>query len=85
MAWLNRPARPSRRRVVAFLVVFLPAAAASLIYVYSQPPEYRAVARLRFGRFRKGHSAEPVLQHRANARRRSNGLRGRGGARSDMG
>jgi uncharacterized protein involved in exopolysaccharide biosynthesis len=31
---------------VAFLVAFLPAAAAGLIYVYSQPPEYRAVARL---------------------------------------
>ena len=46
MAWLNHPTRSSRRRAVAFLVVFLPAAAASLIYVYSQPPEYRAVARL---------------------------------------
>jgi polysaccharide biosynthesis transport protein len=46
MAWLNRPARSSRRRVVAFLVAFLPAAAAGLVYVYSQPPEYRAVARL---------------------------------------
>jgi len=46
MAWLNRPARSSRRRAMAFLVVFLPAAAASLIWVYSQPPEYRAVARL---------------------------------------
>src|SRR5215469_3026769 len=46
MAWLNRPARSSRRRAVAFFVAFLPAAAAGLIYVYSQPPEYRAVARL---------------------------------------
>jgi succinoglycan biosynthesis transport protein ExoP len=46
MAWLNQPARSSRRRAVAFFVAFLPAAAASLIYVYSQPPEYRAVARL---------------------------------------
>jgi polysaccharide biosynthesis transport protein len=46
MAWLSRPARSSRRRVVAFLAAFLPAAAAGLVYVYSQPPEYRAVARL---------------------------------------
>ena len=46
MAWLNRPARSSRRRAVAFLAAFLPAATASLIWVYSQPPEYRAVARL---------------------------------------
>jgi polysaccharide biosynthesis transport protein len=46
MAWLNRPMRSSRRRAVAFLVTFLPAAAASLIWVYSQPPEYRAAARL---------------------------------------
>jgi uncharacterized protein involved in exopolysaccharide biosynthesis len=46
MAWLNSPARSSRRRAVAFLVAFLPAATASLIWVYSQPPEYRAVARL---------------------------------------
>jgi polysaccharide biosynthesis transport protein len=43
MAWLRGP---SRRRAVAFLVAFVPAAAASLIWVYSQPPEYRAVARL---------------------------------------
>jgi succinoglycan biosynthesis transport protein ExoP len=43
MAWLNRS---SRRRAVAFFVAFLPAAAASLIWVYSQPPEYRAAARL---------------------------------------
>jgi hypothetical protein len=33
MAWLNQPARSSRRRAVAFFVAFLPAAAASLIYV----------------------------------------------------
>jgi uncharacterized protein involved in exopolysaccharide biosynthesis len=46
MAWLNRPAPSSRRRAVAFFAAFLPAAAASLIWVYSQPPEYRAVARL---------------------------------------
>ena len=46
MVWLNRPARSSRRRAVAFLAAFLPAATASLIWVYSQPPEYRAVARL---------------------------------------
>src|SRR5215472_7671211 len=46
MAWLNRPVRSSRRRPVAFFAAFLPAAAASLIWVYSQPPEYRAVARL---------------------------------------
>src|ERR1700751_2719337 len=46
MAWLNRRARSSRRRAVAFLVAFLPAATASLIWVYSQPPEYRAVVRL---------------------------------------
>jgi polysaccharide biosynthesis transport protein len=46
MAWLNRPPRSSRRRAVAFLTAFVPAAAASLIWVYSQPPEYRAVARL---------------------------------------
>ena len=46
MAWLNRPVRSSRRRAVAFFAAFLPAAAASLIWVYSQPPEYRAVARL---------------------------------------
>ena len=38
--------RPSRRRAVVFFLAFLPAVAASLIYVYSQPPEYRAVARL---------------------------------------
>ena len=31
---------------MAFFAAFLPAAAASLIWVYSQPPEYRAVARL---------------------------------------
>jgi polysaccharide biosynthesis transport protein len=43
MAWLNRSLP---RRAVAFLVAFVPAAAASLIWVYSQPPEYRAVARL---------------------------------------
>jgi polysaccharide biosynthesis transport protein len=46
MAWLNRPRRSPRRRAAAFLIAFIPAAAASLIYVYSQPPEYRAVARL---------------------------------------
>jgi uncharacterized protein involved in exopolysaccharide biosynthesis len=46
MARLNRPPRSSRRRAVAFLVAFVPAAAASLIWVYGQPPEYRAVARL---------------------------------------
>jgi uncharacterized protein involved in exopolysaccharide biosynthesis len=46
MAWLNRPVRSPRRRAVAFFVAFLPAAAACLIYVYSQAPEYRAVARL---------------------------------------
>jgi uncharacterized protein involved in exopolysaccharide biosynthesis len=40
------PARISRRRAVVFCCTFLIACAASLTYVYRQPPEYRAVARL---------------------------------------
>src|SRR6266852_2134798 len=36
----------SRRRAVVFLCALIPALAASLIYVYSRPAEYRAVARL---------------------------------------
>src|SRR5215469_5309031 len=46
MAWLRGPARSPRRRAMAFLIAFLPAAAVSLVYIYRQPPEYRAVARL---------------------------------------
>jgi polysaccharide biosynthesis transport protein len=46
MPWLSEPARSTRRRAVVFSVAFLLAAIASLTYVYTQPPEYRAVARL---------------------------------------
>jgi uncharacterized protein involved in exopolysaccharide biosynthesis len=46
MTWIGMPARSSRRRAVVFCLTFFPVAAASLIYVYTQPPEYRAVARL---------------------------------------
>lgn len=46
MPWLSGPARSSRRRAVVFCLTFLPVATASLIYVYTQPPEYRSVARL---------------------------------------
>jgi polysaccharide biosynthesis transport protein len=46
MPWLTRPEPSSKRRAIVFLLAFLPAAIASLVWVYSQPPEYRAVARL---------------------------------------
>ncbi len=46
MASIGMSARSPRRRAVVFSAVFLPAAAASLIYVYTRPAEYRAVARL---------------------------------------
>ncbi|HUB95639.1 MAG TPA: Wzz/FepE/Etk N-terminal domain-containing protein [Stellaceae bacterium] len=46
MAFVEVPTRPSRRRVLVFTVAFLVAAAASLAYVYTRPPEYRANARL---------------------------------------
>ena len=46
MAWLTGTAWSSPRRAIAFLVAFLPAAATALVYIYSQPPEFRAVARL---------------------------------------
>ena len=36
----------ARRRAIVFAAVFCPAAAASLVFVYTRPPEYRAVARL---------------------------------------
>src|SRR5215831_16237189 len=36
----------ARRRAIVFAAVFFPAAAASLVFVYTRPPEYRAVARL---------------------------------------
>jgi len=38
--------RSSRRRAAVFSCAFFPALAASLIYVYTRPAEYRAVARL---------------------------------------
>jgi uncharacterized protein involved in exopolysaccharide biosynthesis len=47
MPWLNAPTPSPRRRAVVFSLAFVPAAFASLIYVYTQPPEYRAMARLR--------------------------------------
>ena len=46
MTWLSASASSSRRRVMVFSLAFFPAVTASLIYVYTQPPEYRAVARL---------------------------------------
>lgn len=46
MAWIEVPARPSRRRAVVFIAAFLVAAAASLTYTFMRPAEYRAVARL---------------------------------------
>jgi len=39
-------ARPSRRRALVFTGAFLAAAAASLIFTFSRPAEYRAAARL---------------------------------------
>jgi uncharacterized protein involved in exopolysaccharide biosynthesis len=38
--------KSARRRAIVFCAVFFPAAAASLFYVFTRPPEYRAVARL---------------------------------------
>jgi polysaccharide biosynthesis transport protein len=47
ITWLaTEPPRRPLRRAVVFFSVFLLALAASLIYVYSRPPEYRAVAEL---------------------------------------
>jgi uncharacterized protein involved in exopolysaccharide biosynthesis len=46
MAWLETPLRPSQRRALVFVVAFLAAAVASLIYTFSRPAEYRAEARL---------------------------------------
>lgn len=43
---LPPPPRRSRRRAIVFFCTIVPALAASLIYVYSRPAEYRAVARL---------------------------------------
>src|SRR5258708_29142770 len=43
---MKLPERPSRRRLIVFCGTFIFACAASLGYVYSQPPEYRAVARV---------------------------------------
>jgi succinoglycan biosynthesis transport protein ExoP len=40
------PERSPRRRLIVFCCSFIIACAASLAYVYSQPPEYRAVARV---------------------------------------
>ena len=38
--------KSARRRAIVFCAVFLPAVTASLVYVFTRPPEYRAVARL---------------------------------------
>lgn len=38
--------KSARRRAIVFCAVFLPAVTASLVYVFTLPPEYRAVARL---------------------------------------
>ncbi len=46
MAMITTTSRPSRRRAIVFAATFLPAVIASLVYVYTRPPEYRAVARL---------------------------------------
>ena len=46
MTLIDMRAPSSRRRAVVFCSAFLPAAAASLTYVYTRPAEYRAVARL---------------------------------------
>ena len=46
MTMVMTSSQPSRRRAIVFAAVFLPAVIASLVYVYTRPPEYRAVARL---------------------------------------
>ena len=46
MPWLNGPEPSPKRRAVVFFGAFLPAAIAGLVWVYTQPPEYRTVARL---------------------------------------
>jgi uncharacterized protein involved in exopolysaccharide biosynthesis len=46
MPWINEPAPSPWRRAIVFALTFLPAAAGSLLWVYTQPPEYRTVARL---------------------------------------
>ena len=46
MTLIDIRGRSSRRRALVFCCAFLPAAAASLLWVYTRPPEYRAVARL---------------------------------------
>ncbi len=48
MTWRDAapPPRRSRRRAVVFLCTFAFALAASLIYVYTRPAEYRAMARM---------------------------------------
>ena len=48
MTWgeITSPPRRSRRRAVVFLCAFVFALAGSLIYVYTRPAEYRALARL---------------------------------------
>ena len=45
--WLNRPVpSSSRQRAVTFSLAFAVAAVAGLVWVYTQPPIYRAMARL---------------------------------------
>ena len=46
MVFVTTSSHPSRRRAIVFAAVFLPAVIGSLVYVYTRPPEYRAVARL---------------------------------------
>jgi polysaccharide biosynthesis transport protein len=46
MTLRNRQSGAPRRRVLVFALAFLPAVLGSLAWVYSQPPEYRAAARL---------------------------------------
>ena len=46
MTLIDMRVRSSRRRALVFCCAFLAAAAASLAWVYTRPPEYRAVARL---------------------------------------
>jgi polysaccharide biosynthesis transport protein len=43
---MEMSARSSKRRAAVFSCAFFPAVAASLIYVYTRPAEYRAMARL---------------------------------------
>src|SRR5690348_7446753 len=49
MTWIDVAPAPSRsrHRGIAFFLSFLCAIAGSLFYVYTRPPEYRAVAQLR--------------------------------------